>query len=356
MKNKMKQLPKKISYTDFDKLLLFGGSFLMAELVSAFAEENTVPFVIFSAARHLDAVSTPTGETLRQVLAKRHIRFYESEDINTNPELSKEITPRTLGIALGAAWVFEQNTVARFAPGWLLDFMGIDLPRYRGGAHYTWQILHGNKKGAANLQVILGGRETFHKGPIILSKTYPIPRQATLPKDYFAYLSGRETDFLLSFLREAKKGKTFALRPLREEQSSCYPTLSTLNQGYVDWSWSGEDIARFIAAFDEPYPGASTFIGNRRVFLKSAAAQKSEEHYHPFTSGIVVRTDESAVFVAAKGALLRIGRVLDEKGRDIKNDIKPGSRLFTPSSALDAARQFDAEYGAKGLMSKKKTP
>ncbi|MEK7097461.1 MAG: hypothetical protein AAB906_01275, partial [Patescibacteria group bacterium] len=101
--------------------------------------------------------------------------------------------------------------------------------------------------------------------------------------------------------------------------------------------------------FDDPYPGASTFCEDRRVFLKDAILFKAEEKYHPFTSGIVVRRNKDAIFVATTGNLLKLGRVLDESGRDVKDEIKLGDRFYTPIAELDKSRQFSAVYGARGL-------
>ena len=252
-------------------------------------------------------------------------------------------------MAFGAPWVFEKKTARLFRSGYLLDVMGVDLPRYRGGAHYTWQILHGNRQGAVNLQVVLGGKETFHKGPIIKELRYPILRTASEPIDYFNFCGEKELTFLVSFLHEAKAGKIFAPRELDESKSSYYPFLSTVHQGLIDWNWGGADIAVCIGAFGDPYKGASTYLDGKRVFLKGCTALKAEEKSHPFTAGIVVRKNSEGVFVAAKGALLRITRILDEKGRDIRAEVPLGSRFFTPSSELDKAMGFNATYGASGL-------
>lgn len=312
--------------------------------------------VLFTAPRHLDGVINEKGTTLRALLQRHTVTFCESEDINSDARLSETVTKNSLGLSLGAAWPFEKKTVSLFSPGHLLDVMGVDLPRYRGGAHYTWQILHGNRQGAVNLQVVLGGKETFHNGPILKNLRYAISKEAEEPIDYFNFCLEKEMSFLISFLREVKKGKTYALRELDERRSSSYPFLSTPHQGWINWGWNGGDVVSFIGAFGDPYKGASTYLGGRRVYLKGCGVQKAEERYHPFTSGIVVRRNNEGVFVATKGVLLRITRVCDEDGRDITSEIVPGLRFHTPSSTLDDALRFSALYGAKGLTRSAKKP
>ena len=341
---------KKISYKHIDTLILFGGSFLMARLLEELLKGKFgYKIVLFTALRHLDGVINEKGTTLRAFLENRKISFFEAEDINNHAHLAENVTPNSLGLALGAAWPVEKKTARLFSEGHLLDVMGVDLPCYRGGAHYTWQILHGNRQGAINLQVVLGGAVSFHKGPILKNLRYAIPRAVSQPIDYFNVCLEREITFLVSFFTEVKKGKTFTSRALDENRSSWYPFLSTPHQGLIDWSWSGSDIALFIGAFGEPYKGASTYLGEKRVFLKGCSILKAEEKYHPFTAGIVIRKNGEGIFVATKGALLLIARVLDENGNDIGSEVFAGSRLYTPSSELDKAMGFNAEYGASGL-------
>ena len=151
------------------------------------------------------------------------------------------------------------------------------------------------------------------------------------------------------FFGELEKRHSFTLQKLNEDKSSYYPFLFTKNSGLVDWSWSGKDIHSFICAFDDPYAAASTFLNGERVFLKGAELKASEDGYHPFTSGLVIRKDKRGAYVATVGNLLRVAKVLNEKGKDISVKVQLGDRLYTPHSKLDEARQFRADYGASGL-------
>lgn len=340
---------KTVTFKKIDKLILFGGARLMAVFVMHLAKERALPFIVFSAKRHLDEVVTDDGKTLRQLFVQCNISYHESEDINHDDALAREVTPHTLGIALGAAWMFEEKIVKFFSPYHFFDFMGIDLPRYRGGAHYTWQILHGNRKLSANLQVIYGGAATFHRGELIDHLAYRLPATLATPLDFFHHIVNREMQFLKNFFRKIITGHQFVLRSLDESKSSYYPPLSTRNQGFINWAWNGHDIASFIAAFDDPYPGASTFLGTVKIILKDSVLLPPEDNYHPFTSGIVVRKESDAIFVATEGGLLRVCRASNEQGENIISSITLGDRLYTPSTVLDEAMRFRASYGAMGL-------
>jgi methionyl-tRNA formyltransferase len=337
-----------MKFNNINKIILFGGSYIFAEFVRFVVKQEGLELVVFSAGRHLE--EEINGKPLKIVLDELEVRYYDAEDINTDEQLKNEITDQTLGIAMGAAWVFEKSVVDMFAKNHFLDFMGIDLPRYRGWAHYTWQILHGSKKGCANLQVILGGKETFHRGPIVKRREYELDDNLKTPKDYFDFIVKEELNFLKVFLQDIKAGKDFELKNLDESESSFYPSLHTKTHGLINWSWTGENIYNFINAFSDPYPGASTFVNGKKVFLKDVELIPEQEKYHPFTSGIVVRQNEQGLFVATVGNLLLLKKVFDEEGKDLVSKIQLGDRLHTPSFALDEALGFKAVYRAKGLQ------
>ena len=338
-------------FDKIDNIMLFGGARLLADF-AAHLKKGRWKAVVFSSPRHLSEAVTDDGIPLAGHLKALGVPFYSSDDINSDPRVARHLTRGTLGIAMGAAWLFEKPFARRF-DGRLLDFMGIRLPEYRGGAHYTWQILAGNRRGACNLQAIQGGRDTFHLGPIVKTREYAFPRSCRIPLDYFAHAVPQERAFLDRFLKEVRAGRDFKLRRLDESSASHFPFLHTTTQGFVDWSWNAEEIERFIRAFDEPYAGASTFLGRRLLRLKSVSRERTREDFHPFHAGLVYRRHEGATFIAARGGALRVERILDEKGRDASAALRLGDRLTTPASALEGAMAFSAEYGARGVQRRK---
>src|SRR5262249_31924544 len=141
---------------------------------------------IYTSPRHAAEPLEGDGVSLGQALTSLGFDFAVREDINADAALPGLITPNTLGIGMGEAWSFSAALIDRFG-GRLLAFMGIPLPRYRGGAHYTWMILRGDRQGACNLQVIntdmiQGECDT---GEIVKTRPYRFPESARTPADYF---------------------------------------------------------------------------------------------------------------------------------------------------------------------------
>jgi len=322
----------------------------MDEFIHYIKNKTSFKLVVFSCPRHLG--ENINGLTMRQILEKNKIIYYESPDINQDKDLKKEIYKNTLGIGMGASWIFKRETVELFAKNQMLDFMGIDLPRYRGGAHYTWRILHQNRIGSLNFQIIHGGIETFHQGEVVYAEKFLFPKNLRRAFDFFNFQLKKEFDFFKNFLKKVERRDDFKATELNEKESSYFPFLSTKDNGLINWSWGGEDICLFINAFDDPYPGASTYLGDEKIYLKDCRLLKAVEHYHSFTTGIVIRKNSDGIFIAAGNNLLNVKKVATEKGADFMEKIQKGDRLYTPLGELEKALCFKAIYGARGLKRK----
>lgn len=334
-----------------DKVILFGGGALVVAFAKA-ARARGLQVVVFAVNRHLEEIVDEENRlTLALALEKASIPFFPSSDINAAQELAPLMDGKALGIGLGEAYTFNLETIAGFG-GKLFDFMVIKLPQYRGGAHFTWQILREDPVGCWNIQAIneemIPG--VFDSGEVIKTRAYTLPPWVRIPADYFKVAHEEGIALFLNFLDEIQAEKVFDLRKLEDTDSSYFPRLSTINQAFIDWSWNAEEIVRFIAAFDDPYPGAMTFIEGRRVILKKSSLAPETFQSHPFLSGLIYRIEGSHVFIAAKTGAIRVEAVLDLDGADRIPDLRLGQRLYTPIKNLEAAMCYRANYDTEGLV------
>lgn len=338
-----------MKYNSIDKVILFGGAPLLVA-TARYLKESGLGLRIYTSPRHAVEPLDASGTTLAQALDAMGVPFVSTEDINKERGLLSEITPGTLGLGMGEAWSFGPEIIQKFG-GRLLDFMGIPHPRYRGGAHYTWMILRSDRQGACNLQVIneemIQGE--FDSGEIVKTRGYQFPPWARTPMDYFTAAVPEEVIFIREFIDEAKAGKEFYLRKPDESKSLFLPRLNTMVHGWIDWSWQGRDLERFICAFDEPYAGASTRVGGQtRVHLKGVALDETEGPFHPFQCGLITRiTPDEGYVLATRGGHLKVKTIVPSKGETLGRPLKVGDRLFTPAADLESALGVRASYGSK---------
>jgi hypothetical protein len=335
-----------ISLGEIRRVVLFGGAPLLVGTVRSLREAGTEVHV-YTSPRHLAELLDSDGTTLAASLDALGQHYVSTEDINAETGLRDLVDEHTLGIGMGEAWSFDSALIETFG-GRLLDFMGIPHPRYRGGAHYTWMIMRGDREGACNLQVINEQmvQGEFDSGAILKSRSYRFPDSARTPADYFAAAVPQEVGFIREFLAEVDAGASFELRLPDESASLLLPRLNTIENGWVDWSWTGKDIERFICAFDDPYVGASTTVGGRRVHLKRVRLDASEAPFHPYESGLITRIHDGVAAVATTSGHLLVESIRDGGGDNVLDDLRPGMRLFTPGEQCARAATHSPDYGA----------
>ncbi|MFQ5890823.1 MAG: hypothetical protein ACE5JR_12325 [Gemmatimonadota bacterium] len=336
-------------FNRIDRIILFGGAPLLARSAEALADDGYELFV-FTSPRHAHEAVTPDGRRLEEVLASLGTPYWVTDDINGEKALPGLISSSTLGLGMGEAWSFGRELIDAFE-GQLVDVMGIPLPRYRGGAHYSWMILAGERRMACNIQLINEEMaQAFHdSAAIVHRREYELGPGVRVPQDYFDAAVPAELEFIREFLALIEEGWEFELRFLDERQSLLFPRLKTAIHGWIDWSWSGELIERFICAFDRPYPGAGTFLSDRAVRLREARLVNGER-LHPFQSGLVVRVNEDeGVVVATTSGLLAIRDVRSEEGEGTPA-IVHGMRFTTPREVLERALREDVRYASTGVV------
>jgi methionyl-tRNA formyltransferase len=339
-----------MKFKKIDHIILFGGSRILADLALWIKRSGEYALTIFSCERQLNEGIFSDGSTLRRYLEENDISYYSTEDINQDENIDSLIKDTSLGIGLGEAWGFSKKLIDKL-DGRLLDLMGIRLPQYRGGAHYTWQILRQNRIGCCNLQIINEEmvQGEFDSGEIVKTREYFFPTSARIPEDYFNAATQEEIRFLKEFLEDIKNGQEFQRTRLQENFSIYFPRLYTKKHAYINWNWDTSHIESFVCAFDDPYPGAMTFVNGEKVHLKKCFVEYNDGNFHPFQSGLIYKIDEKAIYVATASGTLVVKEVINENNENIISKLKTGFRFFTPQSIIEEAMQYHASYDAKGI-------
>lgn len=340
-----------LTLAPFDRVMLLGGGPVLAEV----ARRQTAAgaeVVVVTSPRHAAERPAPAEPSLLDALGKAGVLVVVTEDVGADARVRALVKPATLGLSFGAAWIFRRPWIDLFG-GRLLNSHGTRLPRDRGGGGFSWQILMGHRHGCCLLHQVDEGVDT---GPIVLRREFTFPPSCRIPRDYQAVHEQESLRFLDDFFRRARSGEAFPLEAQDERRSTYWPRLSTMDHGWIDWSWRALDIERFICAFDEPYAGASTQLAGNRVFLKGCELAVEEEAFHSFQAGLVFRRSSEGMYVAATGGSLVVRRVLDQRGRDVLSEVRVGDRFHTPEDRLEHARTFRAVYTPRGLKAPEGLP
>lgn len=323
-----------MKFIKFNHIVVFGGSQLVLEFLKLL-QKKKIKFNYFTNKRQLNDILI-NNLSLKDNLKKNKINFHITEDINKNKFIEKIFTKKSLGIGIGQPWKYKAKLLKLMKPN-LVDFMGIPMPAYRGGAHYTWMILNENRDGGCFLQnvndnTIQGYKDT---NKYFLKKHYRYPKKLLTPKDYFKYSCKIELQFLVTFLNKINNRNSFKLRELSKKNSILFPRLISKINSYINWDLDISEIVKFINAFSDPYPGGQTFLNKKKIYLKNAKIYKNN-NFHSFTSGIITNIFENKLYICAKGGIF-IATYNFSKNNNIKQ-LKVGERFNTDIKYLQKSK------------------
>jgi methionyl-tRNA formyltransferase len=230
-----------LKFSAVSSFVIIGGGQSVLDITKYVIEIGCKAKVVTSP-RHASESNEASG-TFESAVKELGAKCIVVGDINSDLDFDEILDDETFGIAIGPAWIFHQPMLTAFS-GRLVNFHSIPLPRFRGGAHFTWQILQRDRTGGLNIQLI---DRKLDAGAVIMTESYSVPNGARKPIDYFNALDQHALPFLQRFLDRVLAESEFEKVPLKEESSLYMPRLSTVDQAFIDWSWSGDDILKFIA-------------------------------------------------------------------------------------------------------------
>ncbi len=329
-----------------EQITLIGGGDLMLQ-AAILAQDAGLGVAAILAPRHADETLPLADKAAAAAFAGIGVRAHRVDDINAWPDIGDAGGERVLALCFGPSWIFGEHVIERFGAG-MINFNGIPIPRYLGAAHYTWQILNRDRQGGCFLQEIT---MDVDRGPILRRHDFELPADACLPWDYFVANVEEGRQFLQSAIADMRADKPFEAVAFESLDAGrlYFPRLNTGVNGWIDWTWPAPEVELFCRAFDVPYAGAGTFIGDQEVRLSQVHLEEGEEDLHPFTAGLVVRRRGEAAWVAARGGLLRVAKASLAGGGDAMDRLREGRRLHTPAERLEGALTTRPTLTAKGF-------
>lgn len=287
-----------------------------------------------------------------KLMNKKNINYIIFNNINTSCLKFLKLNfnfNKTLFIGASSRSLFKKDTIKLFKNNFI-NIHNTRLPLDAGGAGVSSLIMRQDR--IANMCIHLMTEE-IDGGPIIANEVSLYPKSCILPIDFNKHNHSLFIKFYESFIKNLHNGKKFNLKPQLKYLSRYNPRVNTEINGYIDWDLNSFDLINFINAFDDPYKGASTYLnrGNfGKLFIKKAQIHRGDSVSHPFMTGIVSRHDGNWIVVCTNSkSMLVIEEVINSKGKNIINLIKPGDRFFTPTNKIISGRSKRIMYNSKGL-------
>jgi methionyl-tRNA formyltransferase len=204
------------------------------------------------------------------------------------------------------------------------------LPRWRGAAPIQWAIVHGDEETGVTLMQVDEGMDS---GAILATVSTPIT-----PDDDAATLSDRLSKLGAELLRE-QLARYVAGELTPQPQDEGAVTMAPLlkkEHGRIDWNASAQAVHNQIRGMNpmNPWPGAHTVLGDRRIKVHRAVASTLDPE--GAAPGEVIALDPEAILVACTEGTLEI-QELQESGRK-----RVDARAFATGRGIAVGDRFSS--------------
>lgn len=195
------------------------------------------------------------------------------------------------------------------------------LPSYRGQHVVNWAIVNGESETGVTIHFIDEGIDT---GDIIVQKKIPI-----LFEDSARVLHERiyseASDLLKLVLERISSESTLQSRKQDNSKASYFKPRSP-QDGVIDWNKDGIEIYNLIRALVKPWPGAYSYIKDRKVIFWNAQFETGSDSSSP---GTIINILGSKLIISVKGGKLSIENyiALDENGNEVKLELQIGDKF-----------------------------
>ena len=183
-----------------------------------------------------------------------------------------------------------------------LNLHGSLLPRYRGRCPVNWVLVNGEKETGVTLHYMT---EHPDDGDMVAQKQVPIDDHDTA-LSLHGKLAAAAGELMAAVLPEIQERKN--KRCPQDASAASYFGGRGPADGLINWNQDAVCVCNLVRAVTRPYPGAFSFLGNRKCIFWDVAVSETRANARP---GTVLANDPMTI-ACGKGAItVRFGQTED---------------------------------------------
>lgn len=221
------------------------------------------------------------------------------------------------------------DEILSLAPLGGFNLHGSLLPRYRGRAPVNWALVNGETETGATLHKMVKRPDA---GDIVGQQKVAIADNDTALTLHKKVLEAAQA-VLKEQLPKLKNGTATFTR--QDESQASYFGLRTPADGEILWHKSAKEINNLVRAVTEPYPGAFSYLGQRKLIVWRSRVLDTQHDKQPgtvlSTAPLVIACGEGALEIVAgqneSGLYVQGSRLAQEMGivTDVRLAAKPNA-------------------------------
>jgi UDP-4-amino-4-deoxy-L-arabinose formyltransferase / UDP-glucuronic acid dehydrogenase (UDP-4-keto-hexauronic acid decarboxylating) len=222
-------------------------------------------------------------DSVAQLAASRGIPVFAPDDIN-HPLWVERIRAMNPDILFSFYYRdMVKSPILDIPPAGCLNLHGSLLPAYRGRCPVNWVLVNGETETGVTLHHMTLEPDA---GDIVTQRRVAVVHDDTA-KSLYAKLTKAAAQMLDDVLPAIENGT--APRRAQDEAKASYYGGRRPEDGQIDWSASADEVRHLVRAVTQPYPGAFSFLGDRKCLFWSVTTTPSLKQTR--TPGTVVSTD-----------------------------------------------------------------
>lgn len=233
-------------------------------------------------------------DSVTELAASRNIPVFAPEDIN-HPLWVRRIKDMAPDILFS---FYYRNLVKpamlEIPRAGCLNLHGSLLPAYRGRCPVNWVLVNGEKETGVTLHYMAPAPDA---GDIVSQKKVAISNDDTA-RSLHVKLTKASSDMLNEVLPHIKDGT--APRMAQDHSKATYYGGRRPRDGEIDWTKGSDEIRNLVRAVTRPYPGAFSYLGDKKCLLWTVTQVPCEADKHD--PGTIVSVDP-LVIACGNGAL-----------------------------------------------------
>jgi UDP-4-amino-4-deoxy-L-arabinose formyltransferase/UDP-glucuronic acid dehydrogenase (UDP-4-keto-hexauronic acid decarboxylating) len=232
--------------------------------------------------------------SVAELAAQHHLPAFAPADIN-HPIWRDRIREMQPDIIFSFYYrQMVKQDILEIPPLGCLNLHGSLLPKYRGRCPVNWVLVNGERETGMTLHYMTPKPDNGDIAAQIKCPIAPDDTAATL----FDKLTAASVKLLDDALPRLLKGKL--PRQPQDHSQATYFGGRRPEDGLIDWTKDAAAIYNLVRAVTQPYPGAFTFLGQRRLVIWRAAVVPSPT---PSAAPGTVLSASPLVVAAGKQAL-----------------------------------------------------
>jgi UDP-4-amino-4-deoxy-L-arabinose formyltransferase/UDP-glucuronic acid dehydrogenase (UDP-4-keto-hexauronic acid decarboxylating) len=303
--------------------------------INSLIEEGFEILAIFTHTDHPD--ENIWFDSVAELAAARGIPVYAPEEVN-HPVWVKRIQDLAPEIIFSFYYrKMLKKPILDIPKQGCLNLHGSLLPAYRGRCPVNWVLLNGERETGVTLHYMTPKADS---GEIVAQRKISISAEDNA-KSLFEKMIPASEDLLKEALPLLQAGT--APRIPQEESKATYFGGRTPADGAIDWSLPAESVRNLIRAVTKPYPGAFTFLGDRKCLIWSAETQPSPSVARPGT----ILSTHPLLIACGKDALLI-------KTMQFENTVACSGEQFATDGLLCSGMRFGFDPALRFAAHRKK--